>query len=200
MADERAELPELFSSKVRAVVLAYLLPRPHLGRSLTELSRLLDLPISSLQHECYKLARLGVLRDWRDGGSRRYQADPGSPLVAPLTALIAAAIGREAALRAAVDEVEGLEFAFLVGATAPQAATDPVQVVLVGEMGLDALDGTVRRIAAALDLPSDRIEAAFFRPADWRHRVASGNAYAVEVTTGPRLMLAPAPDGHGFDL
>ena len=56
-------LAELFSSKVRAAALGVFLPRPHCWFSLTELSRLLGLPVSSLQHECYKLARLGLLRD-----------------------------------------------------------------------------------------------------------------------------------------
>jgi hypothetical protein len=45
-------LAELFSSKVRASVLALMLPRPHLAFSLTDLSRRLDIPVSSAQHEC----------------------------------------------------------------------------------------------------------------------------------------------------
>jgi hypothetical protein len=44
-------LAELFSSKVRAAVLGYMLPRPQIAMSLTEFSRILGLPISSLQHE-----------------------------------------------------------------------------------------------------------------------------------------------------
>ena len=42
------QLAELFSSRVRAVVLALLLSRPHLRFSLTDLSRRLGLPVSSL--------------------------------------------------------------------------------------------------------------------------------------------------------
>ena len=33
-------------------------------------SRRLGLPVSSLQHECYKLVRIGVLRDRRAGNTR----------------------------------------------------------------------------------------------------------------------------------
>jgi len=56
-------LSELFSSKVRAAVLGHVLPRPQVALSLTEFSRLLDLPISSLQHECYKLERIGIINE-----------------------------------------------------------------------------------------------------------------------------------------
>jgi DNA-binding IclR family transcriptional regulator len=79
-------LVELFSSRVRAAVLALVLPRPHLGFSLTDLSRRLGLPVSSVQHECYKLTRLGLLRDERVGNARLYRPDPTWPLLEPLTA------------------------------------------------------------------------------------------------------------------
>ena len=88
-------LAELFSSKVRAAVLGMLLPRPHRWFSLTELSRSLGLPVSSLQHECYKLARVGLLHDQRSGNVRRYAPDPAFPLLRPLTALVLAPKGKE---------------------------------------------------------------------------------------------------------
>ena len=69
-------LSELFASRVRAAVLGHVVPRPQRGFSLTELSRLLGLPISSLQHECYKLERIGILISHRAGASRRYSINP----------------------------------------------------------------------------------------------------------------------------
>ena len=76
-------LAELFSSKVRAAVLGHLLPRPRQAFGLTDLSRALGLPVSSLQHECYKLERVGVLAAARDGSVRRYSPDPSFPLLPP---------------------------------------------------------------------------------------------------------------------
>ncbi|MEA2530443.1 MAG: hypothetical protein QOG89_2087, partial [Thermomicrobiales bacterium] len=86
-------LTELFSSKVRAAVLGQMLTRPHLRYSLTDLSRLLDIPISSLQHECYKLERIGVLLARRDGNARRYRVDQTCSVLRELTALVVAALG-----------------------------------------------------------------------------------------------------------
>ncbi len=183
-------LAELLSSKVRAAVLAHLLPRPHLGFGLTELSRRLDLPISSLQHECYKLTRIGVLRDERAGNARRYRPNPASPLVQPLTALVVAAIGREAALAATVEGVRRLAYAAVAGPLPPMVdGTVPTRLVLVGELPLEEADATLARVAAVLAVPADRIELAFFRPSDWDARRADGNRYVADLLAGPLLPL-----------
>lgn len=184
-------LSELFSSKVRAAVLGCVLPRPHLAFSLTDLARRLDLPISSLQHECYKLARIGVLKDARDGGSRRYRPDPACPLLAPLTALVTAAIGDEAALAAAVEGVAGLDAAFLAGALPPAAAAEPPRLVLIGELAVEEVDAALVRVVAVLApaLGCERVEVAFYRPADWRRRCADGNRYVADLLGSQRLPL-----------
>ncbi len=190
-------LTELFSSKVRSAVLRHLLPRPHLGFSLTDLTRLLDIPISSLQHECYKLERIGVLIARRAGNARLYRPDPSCPVLAPLTALVVAAIGMEPALRAAVESVPGLDAAFLAGSIPPTtgrrapsgSAPGPVRLVLTGEVPLEALDAALERVASAMAIPASGIELAFFRPDDWRARLLEGNRYVAELLAGPRLHL-----------
>jgi hypothetical protein len=190
-------LAELFSSRVRAAVLGHLLLRPHLGFSLTDLSRRLDLPISSLQHECYKLARLGVLRDARAGGSRLYAPNLACPLLAPLTQLVIRAVGVEAALTAAVEEVAGLELAMLAGALAPVAGfAGPRYLVLVGELPIEAVDGAFARVATALAAvdPAGAVELAFYRPAEWRARRDAGNAFLAGLQGGSHLVLrGPRP-------
>lgn len=176
-------LAELFASKVRAAVLSYLLPRPHLGLSLTDLARRLDLPISSLQHECYKLERLGVLRGRRDGNARRYRVDPTCPVHAPLTALVLAALGPLPALAAALDGVSGLEVAFLTGVDAAATAlpgTTP-RLVLIGDVPLEALDAAVARVEVALGAAPGTVALVYFRTTDWRERLARGDRYALDL-------------------
>jgi DNA-binding transcriptional ArsR family regulator len=102
-------LAELFSSRVRAAVLALVLARPHLRFSLTELSWRLGLPVSSLQHERYKLTRLGLLRNERVGNARLYRPDPAWPLLEPLTALTVRVMPLEEALRGAAQGVPGID-------------------------------------------------------------------------------------------
>ena len=179
-------LAELFSSRVRAAVLALVLARPHLRFSLTELSRRLGLPVSSLQHECYKLTRLGLLRDQRVGNARLYRPDPTWPLLEPLTALTVRAIPLEEALRGAAEGVPGIDGAWVSGDLGSRST--PVYVVVVGSLGVEDLDGLFDRCRVALDpiAGASRIELAYFRPADWEARLARGDPFATMLREGDR--------------
>ena len=190
-------LAELFSSKVRAAVLGHMLPRPQMALSLTEFSRLLGLPISSLQHECYKLERIGVIRGRREGNSRRYRVDPNCQVLPELTALVVGALGQEEAIRATLADVPGLEAAF-IGRTLPiddvqEISATPIPLVLIGEIPLEEIDSALDRVSRLLDLPASRFEAVFYRPGDWRARLDQHSQYAVWLVSGPRTDLVGNP-------
>jgi DNA-binding IclR family transcriptional regulator len=171
-------LAALFSSRVRAAVLALLLPRPHLSFSLTDLSRRLGLPVSSLQHECYKLTRLGVLRDERAGNARLYRPDSVWPLQAALTAFVVRALPLTDTLRGTVEQVAGIEAAWVSGDLA--ARESPVYLVVVGNLGVEEIDGVFARarIALAPAAASGSVELAFFRAEDWAARTGCGDRFA----------------------
>lgn len=189
-------LAELFSSKVRAAVLALLLPRPHLGFSLTDLSRRLGLPVSSLQHECYKLTRLGLLSDERVGIARLYRPDPSFPLLQPLTALTLRAIPLQDALQGAAEQVRGIECAWVAGDLDVRA--DPVFLVILGELSLESLDGVFDRSRLALTptIGPDRLELAYFRMGDWQRRLASDDPFASLLLAGRCIDLAGESAGR----
>lgn len=193
-------LAELFSSKVRAAVLGQMLPRAHVGFSLTELSRILELPISSLQHECYKLERIGVIKGKREGNSRRYRVNPACAVLRELTALVVKGIGQDAALRASLEDIPGLVAAFLarqlpldLTAEADFASPSPIPLVLIGEISLEAIDAAQARVGNLLGLPITRIESVFYLPHDWRVRLDQRSQYAVWLVSGPRSDLLGDP-------
>jgi len=182
-------LAELFSSRVRAAVLTLVLPRPHLAFSLTDLSRRLGLPVSSLQHECYKLTRLGLLRDERVGNARLYRPDPAWPLLEPLTALTVRAVPLEDALRGAVEGVPAIAGAWVSGDLVSQS--NPVYVVVLGNLGIEDLDGIFDRCLVVLVplVGARRVELAYFPAADWMARMARGDPFATSLVNGPRIEL-----------
>jgi hypothetical protein len=191
-------LSELFASKLRAAVLSHIVPRPHRGYSLTELSRVLGMPISSLQHECYKLERIGVLTSGRSGASRRYTIDPECPARRELTALVVRVVGQQQALQATLEDVPGLQSAFIAaelplgeGGEVDEAAAIPL--VLIGEVPLEEIDALQARVPEMLGLPQSRVEAVFYLPEDWRSRVQQRAPYAVWLLEGPRTHLAGEP-------
>ncbi len=182
-------LAELFSSRVRAAVLTLVLARPHLRFSLTDLSRRLGLPVSSLQHECYKLTRIGLLHNERVGNARLYRPDPSWPLLEPLTALTVRAMPLVEALEAAVEGVAGIEASWVSGGL--DSSSDPVYVVIIGSLEVEAIDGVFdrSRVALAPVTGLSRIDLAYFPPADWRARMTSSDPFALSLLRGPRIEL-----------
>lgn len=182
-------LSELLSSKVRAAVLRQLLPRPHLAYSLTELAGILRMPISSLQHECYKLERLRILVSQRDGMSRRYQVAPDGPLQPELTSLVVRSLSGDTVLRAAVEGVPGLDACFLVPAVIDGSGGGSPRLVVIGEVALDELAALSSRAETALGLLPGTLDLAYFRPADWRAHLTDGNSFVAALLAAPRTPL-----------
>ena len=182
-------LAELFSSRVRAAVLTLVLPRPHLRFSLTDLSRRLGLPVSSLQHECNKLTRIGLLHNERVGNARLYRPNPSWPLLEPLTALTVRAMPLVEALEAAVECVVGIEASWVSGDL--DSSADPVYVVIIGSLEVEAIDGVFdrSRVALAPVTGLSRIDLAYFPPPDWRARTTSSDPFALSLLRGPRIEL-----------
>jgi hypothetical protein len=145
--------------------------------------------VSSLQHECYKLTRLGLLRDERVGNARLYRPDPDWPLLEPLTALTVQAMPLEEALRGAVEGVSGIEGAWVSGDLGSPPA--PVYVVVLGSLGVEELDGLFDRCRVAL-VPvagATRLELAYFRPADWTARLIRGDPFTAALREDQRIEL-----------
>ena len=181
-------LAELFSSKVRAAVLGMLLPRPHRWFSLTELSRSLGLPVSSLQHECYKLVRVGLLHDQRSGNVRRYAPDPAFPLLKPLTALVLASMPLAESLPAAAEEIAGFEQGWLTGE--PNARHARPFLVVIGNLGLEDLDALFERARAAVAAAgTGDIELAYYPATEWARRLASHDPFVASLQADSAVTL-----------
>ncbi len=166
-------LAGLLSSQVRARVLTWSLTHPDISFSLTEMSRALDLAVSSVQHECYKLLELGLYRVRRDGASRRYVLQAQDPLVPGLRDLVVAEVGLPVAIRDALIDLPGLSAATLLGDV--PARRDATALVLIGELDLDTVELAHRRVCWLIDAPEDAVELVFFLPGDWLARRDAGH-------------------------
>lgn len=176
-------LAELLSSRVRAAVLGFFVAREGERFSLTELARALDLSISSVQHECYKLERLRILKGRREGASRRYRLDRETPVVAPLADLVAAVLGRDLLLGHALADVAGLHGALLV-------ATPEMQLILIGDLGLEELAIVQERTAGVLEIDPDALDVAFYGTDAWREHRARESPLIAELRSRDPVLLA----------
>lgn len=181
-------LGELFSSRIRASVLAYLVAREDARFSLTELSRALDLSVSSIQHECYKLERLGVLKGRREGASRRYWLDRDQSFVPVLMWLVISVIGQPTVLRYALQGIDGLEGALL------HATNESTTLILIGHLGLDELATAQERAIKILDVPESALNVAFYDPGTWASYVEQQHPTVVALRSAQPELLAGTDD------
>jgi DNA-binding IclR family transcriptional regulator len=159
-ADDRAigGLAELLSSRVRATLLAWLAPRLDTAFSLTDLARGTGLAISSLQHECYKLERVGVLTSHRTGQSRHYRLELGNHVARALVGLAVAVLGLERVMAEAAGDQGTFD---TVALAIPLGGRGRPVLVLAGKASLTALDTVVRRCELVLGSSAGTIELAF---------------------------------------
>lgn len=175
-------LAELLSSKVRAAVLGFMVAREESRFSLTELARALDLSISSVQHECYKLERIGVLKGRREGASRRYWLDRDRPFVPVLMWLVLSVVGREQLLRYSLADIDGLEGALLSAGERPA-------VTLIGDVGLEAFAMVQERVAKILEVQPADVDVAFYGLASWQGHLSSGDAAVERIRAASPMVL-----------
>ncbi|MGC4191418.1 MAG: helix-turn-helix domain-containing protein [Thermomicrobiales bacterium] len=193
--DPAAMLAGVLSSRVRAAVLAWLVPRQDAAWSLTEIARGVGMPISSVQHECYKLEGLGILTGTPVQGSRRYALDRTFPPTDPLVHLVYAAWGFPALATEALSDLgsapssasgDGLQEASLrYRGTSIHDAT----LVLIGDVSLDQLAAAQTRIARLLDIDPDALDVAFFRAEQWSSHIEGRDPLVTRLLDLPGISL-----------
>lgn len=118
---ERKGTPELlpiFRSRQQAELLADILDSPDREQSLTELTGRLGIPTASIHREVERAQAAGLIRSRRVGRTRLVSADTTSPYHVPLRQLLVSAFGVPARLRHALEDLTGVEAAYIYGSWA----------------------------------------------------------------------------------
>jgi len=185
-------LAEVFSSTIRAEVLAYMVPRDGTAYSLTELARALGLAVSSVQHECYKLERLHLISGKREGSSRRYRLASQHPLMPALQRLVLTALGPSAAFEAAMDNCEGLTAAILVDQDGRSPGS--VDLILVGDLDFAELPPLQDRVATIFELERHKVGLSFYSAATWQEHQETESALSQRLNARKKLAIWGIPE------
>lgn len=132
-------LAPLLRSDLQGELLAtlFLLGEEH---SLSDLSRLLDAPLTTVHTEVERLAQAELVTERRLGRSRLVRANPAHPLTPALTELLTLTYGPAAVLPSLLADVPGIEQAYIYGSWAARRSGEPgpppadVDVLLVGRV------------------------------------------------------------------
>jgi len=138
--------------QVRAEVLRLLFAAPDRELHLRELTRQSGLSLGTLQTEVKKLCGADLLLSRRDGNRRYFRANAAHPLFPDLRQLVLKTAGLSDVLAEALEDVAGIELAFVFGSLAAgggKAGSD-VDLMVIGDAGLRALAPRLRTAAEQL--------------------------------------------------
>ncbi|MDA8106249.1 MAG: hypothetical protein M0Z71_12830 [Nitrospiraceae bacterium] len=136
----RDTLKSLFSSSIRADLLALLLNNSEEKFYVREMATLLRKNPSGVKRELDNLEKMGIVTSKKVANLKYFQAEKKSPLFSELKSLIAKSLGAAGALKAAL-KTSGAKIAFIYGPYAESEDADTVDLLIVGPAASLSIDG-----------------------------------------------------------
>ena len=149
----------LLRSQTQGELLALLCLHPNQSYSLSEAARILDATPRAIQYEASRLVEAGLILDERRANCRFIRAAGDSPIMQALSDLLAVTYGPVPVLTDLLSGVPGIVDAYIYGSWAarfngePGAAPHDVDVLVIGDIDLDTLDGIAREAQGTVRIP-----------------------------------------------
>ena len=180
-------LEKVVGSKVRAAIFTVLFTEQHRVLHIREMARMAGLTAPSLMRELRELAKIGLVRQEKDGNRVKYSASQESPLYGSICELVRKAEGGMAILfRAFADSDNDVAFVYGSRAKGTARADSDYDVFVIGNEGLRK---TVLRLRDATDKLGVEVNPSVVSRAEFERRIKSGDHFLSEVMSSPKIFL-----------
>ena len=176
-------LTSLFSSAIRAEVLALLLNNPEERFYVREIATLLRKNPSGVKRELDNLEKMGILISKRVANLKYFQAEKKSPLFAELKNLIAKSQGIHGALKALL-KTSNIKLAFIYGPYAESEDADVVNLLIVGVNSLPI--ESVSDVEAKF---GKKVHITLIDENEFKNKRESGDTDLEKLLSGNKIML-----------
>jgi len=183
-------LERLFTSKVRVRLLTLFLTHPAEAFYIRQITRLTGEAYNNVRQELQNLAQLGLILSERRANATYYRANVEHFLFPELKRIIlkTEAVGdrlREALLTLTLGDIR---VAFIYGSTArgTEVASSDIDLMVIGEVNLDALDQAIDPLEEEL---GRTVNYTLFSTVEWQERVSQGQSFVTDVLTHEKVFL-----------
>ena len=176
-------LKSLFSSSIRADLLALLLNNPEERFYVREIATLIRKNPSGVKRELDNLEKMGIVVSKRVANLKYFQAEKKSPLFSELKSLIAKSLGASGALKALL-KTSGLKIAFIYGPYTESEDSDTVDLFFVGPTP-PAVEG----IKEIEDKFCKKIGVTFMDESEFKRKKESGDVELEKLLSGNKIIL-----------
>ena len=188
-SDAPALLP-ILRSRHLAELLAALLIHPDRRYTLTELSRLLSVPASTLHREVERLLEAELITAEQVGRARLLTANPANRHIGPLTTLVVGAFGPHLVLAEEFADIAGIESLLIYGSWAARyhgtAGPPPhdVDLLVVGRPDRSDVYDAAARASDRIGYP---VHPTIRSPKQWRE---AADALTQQIMASPTVAVS----------
>lgn len=182
-------LEKLFGSRTRARLLGWLFAHTGESFSVRQLASILGDDPSNLSKEMAKLENLGILVSFKEGNLKRFQVNNRCAFGPELKGLVLKTSGIIGHIRAALESVKGIDFAFVYGSFAKETenADSDLDLLIVGDADLDTLD----RVLVGLEKTFGRtINYVIYDKNEYEAKAAAGDDFLEGIRAGKKIWVA----------
>jgi predicted nucleotidyltransferase len=139
-------------STTRRKLLTYFFENPNRRHHVRDIAARLGVDASNLSKELGRLEQEGLFRSEVSGRQKYFQLNSDYPLFTELRAIVAKTIGAPSVLARALNEIEGIEEAYLYGSFArgQQDAASDIDILVIGEPKGETLAEAARKLERQL--------------------------------------------------
>lgn len=176
-------LKALFSSTTRIKLLSTFLLHPEQEYFIRELTRLLDEQINSIRRELENMKRIGLVKSRTRNRKKYFRMDLEFALYTDLRNMFGKAVQGETAVISELKRLPGLQFLVLAGSFVGES--DPVDLLIVGEVKRDAVEKLL-----AHDPSLRSVKYSIFSVPDFLYRLNLKDKFIRETVDSPTHIVA----------
>jgi predicted nucleotidyltransferase len=155
---------------------------------LRELERLLGYSAGNIRRELLKLQADHLFITQRMGNLFHYFLNKDHPLFEELKSIVFKTIGVEANLRASLSSLKKIKAAFIFGSFASKSEkeTSDIDVMIIGEPDMSALNEEIRELESKL---KREINLSIYSWREYQAKKKDKSGFIIEVLKNPKIML-----------
>ncbi|MDA8077852.1 MAG: ArsR family transcriptional regulator [Nitrospiraceae bacterium] len=173
----------MFSSAIRADLLALLLNNPEERFYVREIATLLRKNPSGVKRELDNLEKMGIVTSKKVANLKYFQAEKKSPLYSELKSLIAKSLGIPGALKALL-KTTVVKIAFIYGQFAESEDAEKVDLFMVGPASLN-----IEGFKDIEEKFSKKINVTLMEESEFKGKRESGDADLEKLLSGDKILL-----------
>jgi len=198
MSMKTTSIADALFSTVQQRLLAICFGNPERSFYTNQLIRLIGAGSAPVQRELKRMSAADLLTVSSVGNQKHYRANMQSPVFAELSALIRKTFGLADVVRHALLPVaDQLKVALIYGSIAKgqeHASSDVDLLLITDTLGYADLFALLTEAEAQLGRP---INPSLYTAAEWRHRLESGNTFALRLLEQPKIFLIGSENDLG---